>query len=96
MRHSAALLGWGSDVIGFDTERSTDHGWWPRLQIFVERDDVDVVRQAIEVGLPAQFSGLATRFGWDDVPVSHHIEVAPLGREWLHGRLAFDPRDGET
>ena len=25
--HSAALLGYGSDVLGFDTERSTDHGW---------------------------------------------------------------------
>jgi hypothetical protein len=24
--HGAALLGWGSDVLGYDTERSTDHG----------------------------------------------------------------------
>ncbi len=30
VEHSAALLGWGSDVLGFDTERSTDHGWGPR------------------------------------------------------------------
>lgn len=29
--HGAALLGWGSDVPGYDTERSTDHGWGPRL-----------------------------------------------------------------
>ena len=27
--HAAALLGWGSDVLGFDTARSTDHGWGP-------------------------------------------------------------------
>ncbi|MGH3964336.1 MAG: hypothetical protein ACRDRY_13940 [Pseudonocardiaceae bacterium] len=25
--HGAALLGWGSDVLGYDTDRSTDHGW---------------------------------------------------------------------
>ena len=38
--HSAALIGWGSDVLGYDTERSTDHGWGPRVKVFV--DDVDV------------------------------------------------------
>ncbi len=27
IEHSAALLGTGSDVLGFDTERSTDHAW---------------------------------------------------------------------
>lgn len=34
--HSAALLGWGSDVLVYDTERSTDHGWGPRLTVFLE------------------------------------------------------------
>src|SRR5205085_2533456 len=34
--HSAARLGWGSDVLGYDTERSTDHGWGPSLQVFVD------------------------------------------------------------
>jgi hypothetical protein len=29
--HAAALLGWGSEVLGLDTPRSTDHGWGPRL-----------------------------------------------------------------
>jgi hypothetical protein len=35
MAYSAALLGWGSDVLGFDGPRSTDHNWGPRLQIFL-------------------------------------------------------------
>ena len=44
-------------------------------------------------GLPDEFRGWPTRFGWDDVPVSHHVQVLTL-REWLVGRLGFDPRDG--
>jgi hypothetical protein len=39
--HSAAVLGEGSDILGFDSERSTDHSWGPRAQIFVEADAVD-------------------------------------------------------
>jgi len=44
--HGAALLGPGSDVVGYDTQRSTDHDWGPRCQLFVQASDLD------EVGLP--------------------------------------------
>jgi hypothetical protein len=91
--HTAALLGWGSDVLGFDTIRSTDHGWGPRLQVFVEPEQVEPLQAVIETSLPTEFRGWPTRFGWDEVPVSHHVEIAPLG-EWLRGRLGFDPVDG--
>ena len=40
--HSAARLGSGSDVLGFDTPRSTDHGWGPQLHLFVAASEVDV------------------------------------------------------
>ena len=39
LRHCAARLGEGSEVLGFDTERSTDHDWGPRLQIFLADGD---------------------------------------------------------
>lgn len=42
--HGAALLGPGSDVLGYDTERSTDHDWGPRCQLFVHASDLDEVR----------------------------------------------------
>ncbi len=91
--HSAALLGWGSEVLGFDSERSTDHGWGPRLQVFVGLEDAHAVGEAIDSGLPESYRGWPTRFGWDAVPVSHHVQVTPLG-EWLEEQLGFDPRRG--
>src|SRR5882757_8039849 len=39
--YAAGLLGWGSDVLGYDTARSTDHGWGPRLNVFVDADEVE-------------------------------------------------------
>ena len=95
VEHSAALLGWGSDVLGFDTERSTDHGWGPRMRVFVHAPEVERVRSAVEVGLPDEFRGWPTRYGWDDVPVSSHVYVRPLG-EWLERQLGYDARAGVT
>ena len=40
------------------------------------------MRDAVEHGLPDEFRGWPTRFGWDAVPVTHHVEVAELGA-WL-------------
>jgi hypothetical protein len=39
LRHAAALLGAGSELLGFDDEMSRDHDWGPRLQIFVSEND---------------------------------------------------------
>jgi hypothetical protein len=89
--HSAARLGWGSDVLGFDTPRSTDHGWGPRLQVFVETDDVGALDARLEAELPEEYQGWPVRFGWDDWPVTKHVEVVELGH-WLEERLGFDPR----
>jgi hypothetical protein len=41
LNYAAALLGPGSDVAGFDTERSTDHDWGPRLQVLLDDGDAD-------------------------------------------------------
>ena len=88
-------MGYGSEVLGFDTPRSTDHGWGPRLQVFVAEDDVERVRSLIRERLPDEFRGWPTHFGWDAVPVDHHVEVTNLGR-WLESALGFDPRRATT
>lgn len=91
--HAAALIGWGSDVLGYDTERSTDHGWGPRLQVFVGPGDVVLLQAEIEAGLPEDFQGWPTRFGWDAVPVTHHVTVTTLP-DWLRAWLGFDATEG--
>lgn len=92
-RHAAALLGWGSEVLGFDTQRSTDHGWGPRLLIFVDAGAADEVRRMLDQRLPESFRGWPVRYGWDAVPVGHHVTVTPL-REWCAGQLGVVPSDG--
>jgi hypothetical protein len=87
-RHSAARLGEGSEVLGFDTPRSTDHGWGPRLQLFVEPGQTDAVAEAMNRGLPESFDGWAVRFGWDEVPVSHHVDVDTVDG-WLERRVGL-------
>nr|WP_202869001.1 DUF4037 domain-containing protein [Kribbella antibiotica] len=89
--HAAGLLGWGSDVLGYDTERSMDHGWGPRLQIFV--DDPAPVRDAVERALPDTYDGHPVRIGWDTQEPIHHITVTTLG-DWLVDLLGFDASAG--
>lgn len=92
--HSAALLGWGSDVLGYDTVRSTDHGWGPRLSVFLEdAAGVDEIEASLDTRLPDRFRGWPVRFGWDAVPVSHHVVVTTL-RSWSIGELGVDATAG--
>ena len=88
--HDAALLGYGSELLGFDTARSTDHGWGPRLQVFVDAADVAAARAAVDTGLPSEYRGWPVSFGWDDVPSAHHVDVVPFG-DWLAARLGCNP-----
>src|SRR5262249_47251814 len=87
--HAAARIGEGSEILGFDDQRSTDHGWGLRLAIFVRADDREPVRAAINAQLPDEFAGWPVRFGWDEYPVTHHVEVAALA-DWSIDHLGRD------
>jgi hypothetical protein len=98
LRHIAALIGPGSEVLAFDSERSTDHNWGPRLQLFLsDTDDMAGlgmrVSDMLTARLPAAFRGHPTAFPRSDVPdapSAHWITVAGM-RRWLTGALGFDP-----
>jgi len=94
LEHAAALAGPGSEIFGFDSERSTDHDWGPRLQLFVADDDVEPVAAMLATSLPAVFRGYPVAFPVTREPggpARHRVEVARLG-PWLTGQLGFDPR----
>ena len=64
--HAAALIGPGSEVLGFDDPMSTDHHWGPRLLLFLP--DADHQRLATTMhalfahNLPYEFKGYSTHF----------------------------------
>ena len=101
LAYAAALLGPGSDVAGFDTERSTDHDWGPRLQVFLTDNDAGhqaaAVTAMLESGLPESFGGYPVRFPLAKEPdvARHRVEVTGLG-SWLTAWLGFDPRREPT
>jgi hypothetical protein len=92
--HSAALLGWGSDVLGYDTERSTDHGWGPRLLVILGHDaDVEDVSRCLDGNLPELLRGCPVRYGWDLVPATHRVTVTTLPT-WSIEHLGVDATSG--
>src|SRR3984957_15017063 len=105
--YAAALLGPGSEVAGFDSQRSTDHDWGPRLQILLPDGDADghaaaLTRQALTAmlasRLPASFRGYPVAFPVTREPggpARHRVEVTGLGA-WLTSHLGFDPRRAVT
>ncbi|GAA4524025.1 DUF4037 domain-containing protein [Amycolatopsis samaneae] len=109
--HTAARIGGGSEVLGFDTARSADHEWGPRLQLFLRHHDAD--RHAARIGtmlsdkLPKTFCGHPTNFaaagGSEHIrrmevttgPIFHRVEVTSLDA-WFTNHLGFDPLDDVT
>ncbi|MGW1995316.1 DUF4037 domain-containing protein [Embleya sp. NPDC001921] len=108
--HSAARLGSGSEVLGFDTDRSADHEWGPRLQIHLHPRDVARhgarITALLSQRLPKTFLGYPTHFAATgdadirvmqatDGPVHHRVEVTDPGA-WFTAQLGFDPRTDVT
>ncbi len=94
--YSAALIGYGSDVIGLDTPMSRDHMWGPRLILFLPENDyaqnIASVDATLRAGLPREVAGYPTSFGPPDSggvrlpeysshrPVDHMIELTTIPR----------------
>jgi len=45
--YSAALLGWGSEVLGYDDIQSSDHHWGPRFLLFLSAQNHEKYKNAI-------------------------------------------------
>jgi Domain of unknown function (DUF4037) len=104
--HSAALVGYGSDVISFDTPLSRDHMWGPRLVLFLPETEFERLRapvdDALRKNLPYTFRGYPTNFGAPDNesvrwlkeinsgPVDHLVEITTLAK-YITGYLGINP-----
>jgi hypothetical protein len=90
--HAAALLGEGSEVLGFDDAVSTDHDFGPRLQLFLPAG----APPPSLAGLPATFEGYPAVFAAadrNDGEPGHQVEVTGAG-DFFARRLGVDPAAG--
>jgi hypothetical protein len=64
--YAAARIGPGSDVLGFDDLRSTDHFWGPLLNVFLSEDDLvrwgPSIDETLAAELPFEIRGFSTHF----------------------------------
>lgn len=103
LRYASARLDSGSDVLGFDTSVSRDHGWGPRVTVFLGHDDLSAagaeVRAALAEALPATIAGVATRFARPTAQApdafGHGIEVTTV-EGFFSQWLGCDPRQPLT
>ena len=106
LRYSAGLIGSGSEVLGYDTQQSTDHHWGPRMLLFLSENDYEKNKDKLWVvlseRLPYKFRGYPTNFGKPDEfgvqlleeirkgPVNHRVEIFTI-RSFFKEYLYFDP-----
>lgn len=105
LTYSAALLGPGSGVLGFDTPQSMDHDWGPRLMLFLAEADDESRRGAIDSvlreELPREIHGYPTNFGRhedgtrvmvaaESGPLDHAVRLFTV-RSYVEDLLNFDP-----
>lgn len=106
LRYAAARLHTGSEVLGFDTEMSSDHEWGPRVDLFVGEADYEHASEAVSEmlrrKLPRSFRGYPTGFVSTNPsdPVQHltecdgglinHKVSVYTPRGFLLNYLAFD------
>ncbi|GAB2870079.1 DUF4037 domain-containing protein [Streptomyces deserti] len=111
LRYAAARVGSGSEVLGFDTPRSADHEWGPRLQIFLTAEDharhAEDIRRVLSERLPHQVRGWPTHFRESDDPLDPsglmESTEGPVNHRvdvydldgWLAGQLGLRSADRE-
>lgn len=99
------MIGGGSEVLGFDTEMSSD--WGPRVMLFFKPEEIDSfgesVRLKLSENLPRTFAGYPTSFTPADAnnhgvqllefnssgPVQHRCEIQTVSR-FFSEYLGFD------
>jgi hypothetical protein len=107
--HAAARIGPGSEVLGFDTERSVDHDWGPQVQLFLSAEDVTRhggnLSTFLAAQLPKDIHGWPTHFASAE-PADGDVRImtgttGPVAHRvqisdlasWSLAQVGFDARD---
>ena len=65
LKYSAGLIGYGSDVLGYDDEVSRDHMWGPRFYMFLDPAEIgrkEEISAAFSRELPYEYKGYSVNF----------------------------------
>ncbi len=104
LKYSAARLDYGSDVLGFDTVMSMDHGWGPKLTLYLSDDQYKTYQEQLDnyfaYHLPFDIRGFPTNFGEplsdggvmsykDSYPI-HHMITITTPEKWISDYLGLD------
>ena len=91
LKYSAGLLGYGSDILGYDDATSTDHMWGPRFYLFVENENLALKEKIFEVfshTLPYTYKGYSVHFSEPD-PNDNGVQHAEIITEGPVNPLIF-------
>lgn len=108
--YSAARLGPGSDTLGYDTPISMDHGWGPRVEIYLSPADHgqhgDQIAEVMRREMPREVAGVPTHFdsasheegkpAWLECgPIEHRVNCIDVDTLVVSYR-PFNPNRGIT
>lgn len=83
--YSAGLIGYGSDVLGYDDFTSTDHMWGPRFYLFLREADLSLQKDLamlFAAGFPYEYRGHSVNLSESD-SADHGIRWAQSIRKAL-------------
>lgn len=91
LSYSAGLLGYGSDVLGYDDATSTDHMWGPRFYLFLKESDIGLkpnIMETFRKELPYTYKGFSVNFT-DPDPNDNGVRHAEIISEGPVSPLIF-------
>ncbi len=91
LKYDAALIGPGSEVLGFDDEISIDHHWGPRIQLFLCENDYEEyssqIKSLLSEKLPYTFLGYSTNWSDPDPQDSMTQLLEPISSGLVNHRV---------
>lgn len=107
LQYAVARIDHGSDVLGFDTPTSMDHGWGPRATLFLREEDFErysaAISELLAHELPVEICGIPTNFESERLidgglipvrqgPVRHGVIITTTKRFFCE-YVGFDPAE---